>query len=863
MAWVNFTSFDTICGANPGDFLVGYIDREEKKYPVYALKNGLSAGEWSANSLRVTENANISGNLAVATNATILGNLSVFGEYSVVDTITTLTSALSIINIGTGPALTVKQTGVQPIAQFFDDNDLALLVDDGGNTGFGEKPNERVTVSGNISAKGNLYLTDSSFTSGNSFTLGNNAVSGMSFLADTVYLSGNQYMQGRLYCNSFARFGGNIRGSTFLCITGDSLIGGNSYTNLSSFVGGESNITGNQTLSSDLLVAGSSNINTNLKVGGTLWATGDVTLSGNQYARGHSYVNGDSYVDGVSNLKGNVTLSGNEYVAGSEYINTNLYVGGNTLANGSLTQLGNANLSSNLAVTNNANFLKNTTTNKLSVIDGLSATGFSFFDGNVLFNDPVTYNDTLTLNYDLSVGRTLFVNGSAALGNSPDDKVFVAGAIYGTNKLQLGNVGPGGQYIDPLSALVVSNDFNNTNQRYNKLVLLNDAETLIPETPSHIVEFVQNVDADRGPIAKVQTRSHQASYAGDHNDLEVHINSGATGANNLSAVVIINQGGNIHLGQKTTNTVNVSGNLQAGNSIAAGNGTFANFTPQAGSIAVGKNSYASGLYSLAQGFQCSAYGDYSFASGRDCVAFQDRAMAQGRLCWADGATAMAFGRNATSIHSRTMVFAAAGAVSTTFLGNVSSTRSDQILLSASSNVYLPGKVSIGVDSIANELTVNGNLSTTNLFTAALTSRSIDLLHLPANDGSWPTLRIGETDLSSGNKGFSGVSIAYNESANYFGLSCVYTDNPAINAVAIDRLGRVGLGIDNPTQKLTVTGNISASGGLSASNIYIDKDDVNLIGEVQTFVNPATATGDFLVLNINGTNRALRLWSFTS
>ena len=35
----------------------------------------------------------------------------------------------------------------------------------------------------------------------------------------------------------------------------------------------------------------------------------------------------------------------------------------------------------------------------------------------------------------------------------------------------------------------------------------------------------------------------------------------------------------------------------------------------------------------------------------------------------------------------------------------------------------------------------------------------------------------------------------------------------------------------------------------------------LTGEVSTFATPLTATGDFLVVNLNNTYRALRVWSF--
>jgi len=69
--------------------------------------------------------------------------------------------------------------------------------------------------------------------------------------------------------------------------------------------------------------------------------------------------------------------------------------------------------------------------------------------------------------------------------------------------------------------------------------------------------------------------------------------------------------------------------------------------------------------------------------------------------------------------------------------------------------------------------------------------------------------------------------------------------------------RVGINTQTPGATLTVAGAISGNSWLSAGNVVLQQADI------RTFVNPATATGDFLVLNINGTNRALRLWNFTN
>ena len=70
--------------------------------------------------------------LHVAGSAHIEGDLWVKGQVNRMDTYVYATSAVDITNIGTGPALTVTQTGSQPIVTFMDDELPALHIEDGG-----------------------------------------------------------------------------------------------------------------------------------------------------------------------------------------------------------------------------------------------------------------------------------------------------------------------------------------------------------------------------------------------------------------------------------------------------------------------------------------------------------------------------------------------------------------------------------------------------------------------------------------------------------------------------------------------------------------------------------------------------------
>ena len=97
---------------------------------------------------------------------TVMDNLSVLGTFTCIDTSVSVTSALSVINTGTGPAFYAEQAGAQqPIAKFVDTEGGQTVIGDTGNVGIGiigNSPGEKLTVSGNISANGTLEIDSTS-----------------------------------------------------------------------------------------------------------------------------------------------------------------------------------------------------------------------------------------------------------------------------------------------------------------------------------------------------------------------------------------------------------------------------------------------------------------------------------------------------------------------------------------------------------------------------------------------------------------------------------------------------------------------------------------------------------------------------
>jgi hypothetical protein len=90
---------------------------------------------------------------------TVTGNLSVLGDFTYLNTSVSVTSSLSVVNVGTGPALYVKQAGTTPIAYFIDANGPGssgdIIFENNGFVGLGTaSPTHRLTIKGNISADG-------------------------------------------------------------------------------------------------------------------------------------------------------------------------------------------------------------------------------------------------------------------------------------------------------------------------------------------------------------------------------------------------------------------------------------------------------------------------------------------------------------------------------------------------------------------------------------------------------------------------------------------------------------------------------------------------------------------------------------
>jgi hypothetical protein len=112
------------------------------------LNNDTESTSCTTGALIIDGGVGIAKNLNVCGNAKISGDLTVLGAYTYLDTKVQVTSAMTIENTGTGPALKVTQSGTEPIAHFIDANGGDIVFNDDGFVGIGTmSPSQKLHVS--------------------------------------------------------------------------------------------------------------------------------------------------------------------------------------------------------------------------------------------------------------------------------------------------------------------------------------------------------------------------------------------------------------------------------------------------------------------------------------------------------------------------------------------------------------------------------------------------------------------------------------------------------------------------------------------------------------------------------------------
>jgi hypothetical protein len=150
---------------------------------VLSISNGnsvaLSSIKEAANNFTSSNFLSLSGGLVqgpvqINNNLTVFGNLTASGTTTFANTVFTTTSSLSVVHLGTGPALYVGNYGNDHIATFVDlQNGLEMLHIGGLSSSFPNvgiktgNPNKDFTVSGEISATGTIWNGEGNSTQWN------------------------------------------------------------------------------------------------------------------------------------------------------------------------------------------------------------------------------------------------------------------------------------------------------------------------------------------------------------------------------------------------------------------------------------------------------------------------------------------------------------------------------------------------------------------------------------------------------------------------------------------------------------------------------------------------------------------------
>ena len=313
-----------------------------------------------ADTITTTGNADIGGNL------TVTGNLSVLGTQTVINTetinISGTSTQIDVVNNGTGTGITVNQTGAQDVAEFKDDGATALIIKDGGNVGIGTAtPNEKLTVSGNLSASGTIYgdsgLEISSGAGATTLYVENGKVGvNTETPNEELTIVGSISASEDIYARNGTLTGTLNVGQGATLASTLSVAGAADFDSTLDVVGATTLqstlcVTSGATFASTVSAAGAVDFDSTLDVVGatTLQSTLNVT-SGATFASTVS-AQGALTVDGASTLNGATTISSTLSVAGAVEFDSTLNVDGATTLGSSLT------VATNLSGTANSSYI--------------------------------------------------------------------------------------------------------------------------------------------------------------------------------------------------------------------------------------------------------------------------------------------------------------------------------------------------------------------------------------------------------------------------------------------------------------------------------------------------------------------------
>jgi hypothetical protein len=718
-------------------------------------------------------------NLFIGQDATILGNLSVMGDLSYLDTIVSVTSALSVVNFGTGPALTVVQHGAQPIAKFIDkEGTCTLLLDDGGLVGFNTcilEPGIGITINNTISS--NQALTANANIGAYHFLIGSVAegrntrpTGTMSHTEgdNTIASNDSTHAEG-YYTSATGQYGAHAEGAQTRASGLASHAEGN-YTEATGDYSHAAGVYSNARYNRSWVWHGSTNTQ---QVSTTRTDQFMVSAAGGIFFPGAVGIGTDSIANALT-VNGNISGLGIFTYTSPNYgtllaRNTTFNGQFSALAIDPLTNLVQGRLGINTApVSSYALHVKGGNI-RVDGVDYSAAAGTVGFDGTVYDTDGQSLFDLRSgfpdANYSLSIAQSGLGNFMKFFGGRlNDDKAFINvkknsplrfgtfDNFYGTNYEEHMRIGRTGNIGIHTNHPWVPGQYDSS---ANEALTVNgniSANGTLSATGAGVNYFAGNVGIGTNTPEQALhvLKASAGTVIAETNSIAVFEGNGS---NHISILTPDSQTGGVVFGSPADNF---------------GSYLSWNYNNNALKLATDK---ASGFIQLLTGDEAEAV----------------RITSSGNV-----------GIGTTVPAERLTVS-----------GNISANGS--LSATGAGMNYFAGNVGVGTAVATEKLTVSGNISASgNLFINSISSRNIDMLHSPANDGTNPVLRIGEIDFATGNAGFSGVFMSYNESTNVFGISSQFAPGAGLPVLSIDRFSNVGIDTDTPNEALTVNGSISSN-----------------------------------------------------
>jgi hypothetical protein len=745
-------------------------------------------GNMVVNATVSAQNLWINTDAFIGNNTTIMGNLCVYGTDSYFETFATVTSAMSVINHGFGPALTVKQTGPEPIARFLDGDatgsENALLIADTGQIVINaNRPtlDRRVTISGSITASGNTEFQGGSATSSRSFAANDAAANNWDAAAfNTGHADGMRSFA--VNYNTLAALSGTFAAGHTTKAIGDFSFSqgmGTVASGLGSHAEGlNTQSTGNNSHSEGITT--------------TAVGSGAHTEGFNTRASGNF-----SHAEGMTTL---ASSSGSH----SEGIGT-VAAGRGSHAEGQ-----------NTIVTDPA---------VASHTEGFRTSAFGFF-GHAEGQETAVfgaYNHTEgfgTSAFGINSHAEGYFSYTSGVGVHTEGYATSGLGLYGHAEGYFSTVSGTGAHAEGYGSVAFgpySHAEGYLTDAFGLYSHTEGSETSAFGIGSRAVGRKSVAAGDYSFAAGEFTYALSAAHAEGNNTQATGPYSHAEGSSTVAS------GYNSHA--EGLGTVASGENSHAEGSFCFARGKNAH---AAGSLseAIGDFSYAGGYFSKSEGL-------YSYTMGAGTSARGLASNATGYNGRATGIFGYSLGHQAYSDHDMSYCYGTSG-----FNGQqpVITTRANQYMVSAAGGVYIPGTVGIGTDSIDHALSVNGNASITgNLsvfgdFTYLDTVVSVTSALSVVNTGTGPALTVRQTGTQP--------------IARFIDTDASGVDNMAL---FVENNGNIGMGTGIVPDKLNIRGNTNMFRLTAASNEFYTLTANRGLSAASTDVNPHLFRG---VIGVN-------------